>query len=67
MEEYFKSLKRSFERALAVWIINNIDLIRVCVEIKYTFLTYLQMGLYCLTLPCRFVKLFIQNMKKGSE
>ena len=67
MEEYFKTLKRNFERALAVWIINNIDLIRVCVEIKYTFLTYLQMGLYCLTLPYRFVKLFIQNMKKGLE
>lgn len=67
MEEFFKTLKRSFERALAVWIINNIDLIRVCVEIKYTFLTYLQMGLYCLTLPYRFIELFIQNMKKRSE
>ena len=67
MEEFFKTLKRSFERALAVWIINNIDLIRVCAEIKYTFLTYLQMGLYCLTLPYRFIELFIQNMKKRSE
>ena len=67
MEEFFKPLKRNFKRALAVWIINNIDLIRVCVEIKYTFLTYLQMGLYCLTLPYRFVKLFIQNMKQRSK
>ena len=67
MEEYFKSLKEDLERAYAIWIINNMDLIRVYVKIKYTFLTYLQMGLYCLTLPYRFIELFIQNMKKRSE
>ena len=67
MEEFFKSFKENLERAYALWIINNMDLIRVYVKIKYTFLSYLIMGFYCLTLPYRFVKLFIQNMKKGSE
>ena len=28
MEEFLKSLKEDFERAQAVWIINNMDLIR---------------------------------------
>ncbi|MBR5237751.1 MAG: hypothetical protein IKV26_03465 [Paludibacteraceae bacterium] len=67
MEEFFKSLKDDIERAYALWIINNIDLIRVCVEIKYTILSYLQIGLYCLILPYRFVELFVQNMKKHSK
>ena len=67
MEEFFKSLKEDIERAYALWIINNIDLIRVCVEIKYTIFSYLQIGLYCLTLPYRFVELFVQNMKKHSK
>lgn len=67
MEEFFKSLKDDIKRAYALWIINNIDLIRVCVEIKYTILSYLQIGLYCLTLPYRFVELFVQNMKKHSK
>lgn len=35
MEEYFKSLKEDLERAYAIWIINNMDLIRVYVKIKY--------------------------------
>ena len=67
MEEFFKSLKEDIERAYALWIINNIDLIRVCAEIKYTIFSYLQIGLYCLTLPYRFVELFVQNMKKHSK
>ena len=65
MEEYFKSLKEDLERAYAIWIINNMDLIRVYVKIKYTFLAYLQMGLYCLTLPYQFVKLFVHNLKRS--
>jgi peptidoglycan/LPS O-acetylase OafA/YrhL len=28
MEEFFKSLKEDFERARALWILNNLDLIR---------------------------------------
>ena len=67
MSEFFKSLKEDFERAQAVWIINNMDLIRGYAKIKYTFLAYLQMGLYCLTLPYKFVKLVVQNIKKGSK
>ena len=67
MEEFFKSFKENLKRAYALWIINNMDLIRVYVKIKYTFLAYLIMGLYCLTLPYKFVKLFIQNMKQRSK
>lgn len=67
MEEFFKSLREDFERAQAVWIMNNMDLVRGYAKIKYTFLAYLQMGLYCLTLPYQFVKLFVQNLKKRSE
>ena len=63
MEEFFKSLNENFERARAVWIINNLDLIRGYAKIKYTFLAYLQMGLYCLTLPYQFVKILAQNRK----
>ena len=51
MEEFFKTFKEDIERAQAIWIINNMDLIRGYAKIKYTFLAYLQMGLYCLTLP----------------
>ena len=65
MEEFLKSLKEDFERAQAVWIINNMDLIRRYAKIKYTFLAYLKMGLYCLTLPYQFVRLLAQNLKKG--
>ena len=64
MEEFLKSLKEDFERAQAVWIINNMDLIRRYAKIKYTFLAYLKMGLYCLTLPFQFVRLLAQNLKK---
>ena len=66
MEEFFISLKQDFERARAIWIINNMDLIRGYAKIKYTFLAYLQMGLYCLTLPYQFVKLIVQNLKRSN-
>ena len=66
MEEFFISLKQDFERARAIWIINNMDLIRGYAKIKYTFLAYLQMGLYCLTLPYQFVKLFVHNLKRSN-
>ena len=66
MEELFKSLKEDIERARAVWIINNMDLIRGYAKIKYTFLAYLQMGLYCLTLPYQLVKLIVQNLKRST-
>lgn len=67
MGELFKSFKEDLERVQAVWIIINMDFIRGYVKIKYTFLAYLKMGLYSLTLPFQFVKLLIQNIKKASE
>ena len=63
MKELFKSLKK----ALALWIITHQDLICACIKIYCTTLAYLQMGVYCLTLPYQFVKLVAQNMKKTSE
>lgn len=63
MEEFFNALKEDFERARALWILNNIDLIRGYAKVKYTHLAYLQMGLYCLTLPYRFVKIIVQNIR----
>ena len=62
MEEFFKSLKEDIERARALWIINNLDLIEGYLKIKYTFLAYLQMGLYCLTLPYQFVRILVQKL-----
>lgn len=64
MEEFYKSLKEDIERARALWILNNLDLIRGYLKIKYTFLAYLQMGLYCLTLPYQFVKILVQKQKR---
>ena len=63
MEEYFKSLREDLERARALWILNNLDLIESYAKVKYTLLAYLQMGLYCLTLPYQFVKILAQNRK----
>ena len=63
MEEFFKSLKRDFERAQAIWIINNMDLIIAYIKIKYRLLAYLQIGVFRLTLPYQFVKILIQNKK----
>jgi hypothetical protein len=63
MEEFFKSLREDVERARALWIINNMDLIEGYAKVKYTFLAYLQMGVYCLTLPYQFVKILVQNSK----
>ena len=63
MEVFVNSLKEDFERARALWIINNLDLIEAYAKVKYTFLAYLQMGLYCLTLPYQFVRVLIQNRK----
>lgn len=65
MEEFFKSLKDDFERARALWIINNMDLISDYAKIKYTFLAYLKMGLYSLTLPYQFVKILVQKSKRS--
>ena len=65
MEEFFNALKEDFERARALWIRNNIDLIRGYAKVKYTFLAYLEMGLYCLTLPYQFVKILVQNIKNS--
>ena len=63
MEDFVNSLKEDFERARALWILNNLDLIEAYAKVKYTFLAYLQMGLYCLTLPYQFVRILIQNRK----
>lgn len=61
MQYFVNSLKDDFERARALWILNNLDLIEAYAKVKYTFLAYLQMGLYCLTLPYQFVRILIQN------
>ena len=63
MEEFFKSLREDVERARALWIINNMDLIEDYAKVKYTFLAYLQMGVYCLTLPYQFVRILVQKRK----
>ena len=67
MSEFFRSLKDRFKKALALWIITHQDLICACIKIYCTTLAYLQMGVYCLTLPYQFVKLVAQNIKKASE
>ena len=67
MIEFFQSPKKEFKKALALWIITHQDLICACIKIYCTILAYLQMGVYCLTLPYQFVKLVAQNMKKASE
>ena len=64
MEEFYKSLKEDIERVRALWILNDLDVIRGYLKIKYTFLAYLQMGLYCLTLPYQFVKILVQKQKR---
>lgn len=63
MKEFFKSFKEDIERAQAIWIINNMDLIAGYAKVKYTFLAYLQMAIYCLTLPYQFVKILVQKRK----
>ena len=67
MKDLFNSIKKDFKRTLALWIITHQDLICACIKIYCTTLAYLQMGVYCLTLPYQFVKLVAQNMKKTSE
>ena len=67
MKEFFQSLKKDFEKALAYWILTHQDLICACIKIYCRTLMYLKFGAYCLTLPYQFVKLFAQNMKKTSE
>lgn len=67
MKNFFQSLKKDFEKALAFWIITHQDLICACIKIYCRTLAYLQMGVYCLTLPYQFVKLVAQNMKKASK
>ena len=63
MEEYFKSLREDIERARALWILNNLDLIEGYAKVKYTFLAYLQMGIFFLTLPYHFVRILVQNLR----
>ena len=67
MKDLFNSIKKDFKKALALWIITHQDLICACIKIYCTTLAYLQMGVFCLTLPYQFVKLVVQNMKKASE
>ena len=67
MKNFFQFLKDRFEKTLAYWILTHQDLICACITIYCTTLAYLQMGLYCLTLPYQFLKLVAQNMKKTSE
>lgn len=67
MEEFIKSFKEDFESAQALWIINNMDLIEGYAKIKYAILAYLQMGVYCLTLPYQFVKILVQNSKQDAK
>ena len=63
MNEFLKSLKEDLERAYALWILNNMDLVSGYVKVKYTILMYLKWGLYCLTLPYRFVEILVQQGK----
>ena len=65
MEEFFRSLKEDIEKAHAFWILNNMDLIEGYLNIKYKCLAYLQMGVYCLTLPYQFVKILVQKIKES--
>ena len=51
MKDFFQSLKKDFEKALAYWILTHQDLICACIKIYCRTLAYLQMGVYCLTLP----------------
>ena len=44
MGELFKSLKEDFEKALAFWMLNNMDLIQGYINVKYSVLAYLKMG-----------------------
>ena len=67
MKNFFQFLKDRFEKALAYWILTHQDLICTCIKIYCRTLAYLQMGVYCLTLPYQFVKLFVQKLKKTSE
>ena len=67
MKNFFQFLKDRFEKALAYWILTHQDLICACISIYCRTLMYLKFGAYCLTLPCQFVKLFVQNLKKTSE
>ena len=65
MKAFYTALKEDFERTRALSIRNNIDLIEGYAKVKYTLLAYLQMGLYCLTLPYQFVKILVQNIKSS--
>ena len=67
MKDLFNSIKKDFKKALAFWIITHQDLICACIKIYCTTLAYLQMGVYCLTLPYQFVKLLVQKLKTTSE
>ena len=67
MKDFLQFLKDRFEKALAYWILTHQDLICACIKIYCRTLAYLQMGVYCLTLPYQFVKLFVQKLKKTSE
>ena len=67
MKDLFNSIKKDFKKALALWIITHQDLICACIKIYCSTLAYLQMGVYCLTLPYQFIKLVAQNIKKASE
>ena len=67
MKNFFQSLKKDFEKALAYWILTHQDLICACISIYCRTLMYLKIGAYCLTLPYQFVKLVAQNIKKASE
>ena len=42
MKEFFNALKEDFERAWALWILNNMDLVSGYVKVKYTILMYLK-------------------------
>ena len=65
MKEFFKSLKEDIEKAYALWTLNNMDLIEGYLNIKYKCLAYLQMWVYCLTLPYQFVRILVQKIKES--
>ena len=49
------------------WMYENFGLAAVIESAAYDLIATLAFIGYCLTLPYRFVKLFIQNMKKRSK
>ena len=49
------------------WMYENFGLVAAIKSATYDLVAILAFMGYCLTLPYKFVKLVVQNMKKGSK